>query len=395
MRNLFKQLFFTFFLLCLLPVGLRANVVPSSQISDEAKASILTSGVGDEVYVKFGHTAIRISDPVNNLDLVYNFGMFEFDDEIILKFINRDLRYYMGVSDYENYVYAYVQENRDLREQLLNIPSNKVAELYAYLMDVYMDESKRYYLYDFYLDNCATRPALALETILGSDLKWHQHKKANKHTFRQFTSHGFRNDPWTNFGIDLLLGSPLDQKMDNSEMMFHPFYLEEIISKSEYKDGLLAQKSRIIHKGAERPENESWLTPSVIFWTLLIVVIVLSVLEFRRTLKVFDIVYLIVLGILGLLLFYMWFGTAHVQTKWNYNLLWVTPLHLFTAVLLFKQKWMEKYYLFFRYAAVFFFVYIVVSPILPQALNPAFRPMIIILAFRYYYMYRNTGKIGK
>lgn len=395
MRKHLSLIFFIFFLFLFNGKELNARVLAAESLSDQSTASILTSGVGDEVYVKFGHTAIRISDPQNGLDLVYNFGMFEFDDEIIIKFINRDLRYYMGVSDYPNYVYAYMQEQRDLREQVLNIPPQKVRKLYAYLMDVYEDESKRYYLYDFFLDNCATRPALALETVLGSDLKWYQHPKANKHSYREFVSHGFRNDPWTNFGIDLLLGTPIDQKMDNTDLMFHPFYLEEIIAKSTYMGKPLAQKSKLILKGREREEYKGWFTPSVVFWTLLVIVIILSVLEFQRTLKVFDITYLLVLGLLGVMLLYMWFGTAHVQAKWNYNLLWATPIHLFTAVLLFKQKWMEKYYLFFRYAAVFFLIYIVASPILPQGLNPAFRPMIILLVFRYYYMYRNTGKIGQ
>ena len=57
----------------------RAQDTLDARLSDSAFASILTCGAGDEFYTAFGHSAIRVCDPVGGFDLVYNYGTFDFD----------------------------------------------------------------------------------------------------------------------------------------------------------------------------------------------------------------------------------------------------------------------------------------------------------------------------
>ncbi|MBX9807265.1 MAG: DUF4105 domain-containing protein, partial [Flavobacteriaceae bacterium] len=45
-------------------------------LSKNARASVITCDTGNESYSLFGHTAIRITDLDNNLDVVYNYGAF-------------------------------------------------------------------------------------------------------------------------------------------------------------------------------------------------------------------------------------------------------------------------------------------------------------------------------
>ena len=55
---------------------------------NKTEISIVTSGPGEALYEKFGHTAIRVKDPVLKLDLIYNYGIFDFDGpNFYLKFI--------------------------------------------------------------------------------------------------------------------------------------------------------------------------------------------------------------------------------------------------------------------------------------------------------------------
>ena len=61
-------------LLLILPFASRAQ-----QLSDRAFVSLLTCGPGNELYSVFGHTAIRIADPSTGMDVVFNFGTFDFD----------------------------------------------------------------------------------------------------------------------------------------------------------------------------------------------------------------------------------------------------------------------------------------------------------------------------
>ena len=45
------------------------------QLSSEAKISLLTCAPGDEIYSYFGHSAVRINDPQNGIDFVFNYGI--------------------------------------------------------------------------------------------------------------------------------------------------------------------------------------------------------------------------------------------------------------------------------------------------------------------------------
>ena len=66
MKNKIKALFILF---CLLNV----NNVSSQTLSPEAEISVLTFGPGKtELYSAYGHSAIRVHDPINGFDAAYN-----------------------------------------------------------------------------------------------------------------------------------------------------------------------------------------------------------------------------------------------------------------------------------------------------------------------------------
>ena len=46
---------------------------------DDFQISILTVGPGSDLVDAFGHTGIRIIDKKNNLDLVFNFGIYDYN----------------------------------------------------------------------------------------------------------------------------------------------------------------------------------------------------------------------------------------------------------------------------------------------------------------------------
>ena len=54
--------------------SVRAQELP---LSEGAKASVITCGVGDDFYTSFGHSAIRICDSAQGIDWVYNYGTFD------------------------------------------------------------------------------------------------------------------------------------------------------------------------------------------------------------------------------------------------------------------------------------------------------------------------------
>ena len=50
-----------------------------AQQKDSIRISLLTCGAGNEIYSHYGHTAIRCENFTKRTDVVYNYGVFDFD----------------------------------------------------------------------------------------------------------------------------------------------------------------------------------------------------------------------------------------------------------------------------------------------------------------------------
>ena len=72
---------------------LRAQQIEAT-LGDSSFVSIITCGPGSEFYTTWGHSAIRVCDPELGLDLVYNYGTFDFNTKhFYLKFAQGRLDY--------------------------------------------------------------------------------------------------------------------------------------------------------------------------------------------------------------------------------------------------------------------------------------------------------------
>ena len=135
-------------------------------LSEESKIYLITCGPGTAIWSHFGHTAIEVVDPSNGIDLAFNYGMFQFDDNFVYKFAKRELLYYLHVSRTKDFVESYKIEDRSVYRQELLITSEQRDALYQYLRLDYIDPERRFYLYEFFFDNCATRPRDAIESAV-------------------------------------------------------------------------------------------------------------------------------------------------------------------------------------------------------------------------------------
>ena len=118
-------------------------------LSEKAKASIITCDTGNESYSLFGHTAIRISDSINNLDVVYNYGAFDFSTpNFVAKFTKGDLQYFAVANSFSNFIHQYTYENRSVFEQELIIPLAYKQKLFDNL-NTSLASSESHYTYKF------------------------------------------------------------------------------------------------------------------------------------------------------------------------------------------------------------------------------------------------------
>ena len=305
------------------------------QLSDKANISLLTCSAGEELYSVFGHTAIRVSDPENEIDLVFNYGTFDFNTPFFyLKFGHGNLDYLLSVSTFKRFMREYFMESRSVWEQELGMSNQRKERLFEALM-LNAQPENRAYEYDFFYDNCATRVAdIILEQFNEESIDFKDDDLHPKQlTFREAIHPYLASKPWTKLGIDLILGSPADARTDSLSIMFLPDHLMTQFSgihlSSEGRSRKIVSETTVLLDFTDKKkESTNWFSPLVTFWLLFIVITLLSAAEAYGTinLRFFDAGLFAIAGLLGILIFYLSWISNHQVTSPNWNFLWANPL---------------------------------------------------------------------
>lgn len=329
-----KKLAFSF-LFCLLTFAAYSQRLDTTRInySPNTRVTLLTCSPGTQVYAAFGHTSIRVVDPVKNIDLVYNYGIFNFNTpNFYLKFARGMLKYMVARYPTRFFLREFQREKRRVLEQEINLTPDEKRQFLAVLEDNYIDPNKRYYLYDFFYNNCSSKVRDMLKKEFNPIMP--KEEKSDT-TFRQMLDVYIADQPWIDLGIDLLLGVPVDKKADAYNQMFLPDYLYYNMSKWKKQSGeFLLGKPRDLVAGSAKITYPApgWNQPLYVFWALFGVALLVTFLIKSRGFKRFlDGFFLLIVGLAGTVLLFMWVGTNHDATQVNLNVLWANPLYFFLA----------------------------------------------------------------
>lgn len=340
------------------------------------------------MYSTFGHTAIRVQELTTGLDLVYNYGTFEFAPDFYSKFIRGKLLYSLSVENFVDFLYTYQLESRSIVEQELQISCEKKQELYSALQ-INAREENRHYRYDFLFDNCTTRAKDIIKRHTDTPVHFKNILPANTPSFRHLI-HSYLhkgNQYWSKLGIDILLGADLDKKVTNEQAMFLPDYLLKGFDSAFAGSKPLVTPPQPVLQMPSPLQNKSWWHPTVVFTLLLLLVAALTFVKSRwkkKAISVFDFLFFFVLGLTGLLLLFMWFGTDHLVCRNNFNLLWALPTHVVAAFFIGKERnWLNTYFqivfwLTILLAVTWFF--------LPQQMNNELLPVILLILIRSWFL---------
>lgn len=364
-----------------LPVRLSAQ---DQADSCSLQISLLTCSPGQELYSTFGHSAFRVKDMQSGIDIIFNYGTFDFyDPQFYSKFVLGKLLYFVSAERYENFVYSYQLEGRGIIEQVLALSCSQKMQLFAALRENLKEENK-FYLYDFLFDNCSTRLRDMLQQE-GGAITFGNILPAQSTTFRNLI-HQYLNEGgqyWSKLGIDLLLGARLDRQISSREAMFLPDYLKLGFDSARTADQPLVHSTVQVQRTRFIPEKNPLTSPIVFTSILLLLLVVLSFSSSQRFngfLKIFDTGFFLITGLVGLFLLFMWFGTAHVVCGNNFNLLWANPVNLVAAFLV--QRHQQKFKRFFRILSVWYGLVLIAWFFLPQEMNLGFLPLVLILFLR-------------
>ncbi len=318
-------------------------------LSDKAAVSIFTCGRGNELYTTFGHTAIRIKDESNNLDVVYNYGAFDFNTEnFYLKFVKGDLQYFINASSYDDFIYEYQMEKREVIEQTLNFSPTQKQELFD-LLNASLYSEERSYTYKFIDRNCTTMVVEKINKMIGKELI--QKVDDTSISYRELLYPYFANHFYYKLGINIIFGAKTDNK---AVKLFLPSELMHSLDKATIDEIPLVVKKETLIQGNEL-ESGFHFVDSIYFIALLLLILVVT-----NKKKVF-LTYLFIAGLLGLFLSLVGLYSLHKELLWNYNALLFDPLFLLLPFL--KGKWFKKV---IQTCFVFLGIYIVVLSTKPH-----------------------------
>ncbi|OSY89221.1 hypothetical protein WH52_00790 [Tenacibaculum holothuriorum] len=364
------------------------------KLSIYSKVSIITSGPGDAIYEKFGHTAIRVKDPVLNLDILYNFGIFDFDDpNFILNFTKGYMNYKLAGYPFYLALKSAQKDKRWVKEQVLNLTQEQKNKFFYFLVDNAKPENASY-LYDPFFDNCATRPRNIIQQILGDNLVFSDEFVSQPQSLRQLMNKEINPNTWGSLGINIALGSKLDKIATPNEYLYLPDYLykalevSKINSNSEKKP--LVKQSRTLLEFNEKEAKSDVVSPFLVFLLLSLIGLFITYKDYinnTRT-KWLDFILFFSTGLFGVVIVFLSFFTNHSTAPNNYNFLWAFAPNLVIAFLLLKSKLKN----WIKYYVIILGVLLILIPVIwalkIQLFPLVLLPFFILLLIRYSFLYK-------
>lgn len=373
------------------------NVNPM-QLSTYSQISVITSGPGDALYEKFGHSAIRVKDPVLQLDLIYNYGIFDFEDpNFYVNFTKGFMKYKLARYDFYIALKSAQQDKRWVKEQILNLTTQQKNDFFSFLENNAKPQNASYF-YDPFYNNCATKPRDIIKTIAGNNLVFKSEFAKSNLSLRQLMNKEINPNTWGSLGINIALGSKLDKVAKPTEYLYLPDYvfsaLKESKIKKNNKDENLVLKTNTLLDFEEKVAKSDTFSP---FLTLLIFAILGLLITFKDVQKQtrtrwLDFTLFIVTGSLGVIVIYLWFFTNHSTAPNNFNIVWAFAPNLVVAFYLLKKnppKWVGFY-------CKILWLFIIVIPIIWISKTQLFTyPLIslfVLLAVRYGFLQKTLKR---
>jgi len=356
-----------------------------SQAGNDTLVYLLTCGTGTETYSIYGHSAIRLVIPQSKVDMVYNWGVFDFETpNFAWKFAKGRLDYMLAEESMKGFLQVYYFEKRYVQCQRLNITPGETARLVSLIEENLKPENINY-RYDFFYDDCSTRIRDIIEKSVGTKLLYPPEGGGKSPTFRMMVGKYQEHFPWLNLGIDLLMGVTSDKQASFRDRMFLPIDLQKELSEAVVnRDGKmipLLQNPDLILDFDPPAVKQSFLTfPAFIFTILLIIVLILSSsVKNARIIKWFDILVFSVFSVLAGLMIFFNFFTDHHQMRMNLNILWLNPVIIIGLALIILNK---TGFVWFRVLFYLLAAFLVIHIILPQSFNIAIIPLVLIILIR-------------
>ena len=362
-------------------------------LSPSAQFSYLAAQPSDEdVYTLYGHAGLRVCDSVQGFDVTFNYGLFNFSEDFVPRFIQGKTDYIVLPIPTSDYMSEY-QDRGVIYELVLRTDSLQRAHLWQLLIENVQPEH-RTYRYNAFRDNCSTRPlALYFATLKGenqSPLDTQQLTfkfdsvssipPLSPTTWRTAINELEASSPWLVLGTDLAMGTALDQEMSIAQRFFIPTEVARLlphllVATSSEGDNWVRPVQQAIAYGQPHPIAPAGLSlthPQVVFTLLLLISVIVFIYRYRRkpVAGIIEGTIYLVAGLGGSLLCYLTFLSEHPMVSPNYNLLALHPLYLIIALLMpAGQRTLRVRYALHALCLILLLAFPIISLLVGQIIN--------------------------
>lgn len=309
-----------------------ANANVNTKENGSLRVSLLTCTPGDEIYSAYGHSAIRLQDAERGLDVVFNYGTFDFDTPFFVpKFLCGTLDYMLSASNFSRFLEAYRREGRGVEEREVILSSSQKRDIERFLFTNLQPEN-RFYRYDFFFDNCATRIRdlfFRYANVDDNKVKVKSEDETFRDCLHQFVGH----NEWWGTGIDLILGVRADENISEFEKAMLPKYLDSLLAN----EGLLGEPKVLLEREKVSTSGAcAFFSPWFFSIAMLLAVLTVCVFERRRGVWIrwVDYTFFSVASLLALLFWFLWVVSDIKITSYNMNTLWASVFYVPILVLM-------------------------------------------------------------
>tara|TARA_B100000482_G_scaffold111528_1_gene80509 strand:+ start:1155 stop:2321 length:1167 start_codon:yes stop_codon:yes gene_type:complete len=353
------------------------------------KISILSIGEGPSLVDAFGHTAIRVKDAELKNDVVFNFGVYDFNSpNFYSNFVKGRPEYKLGIQNYNNLTQNYIRQKRYIVEHQLNLDQNSIKIIIDLLVEKLNDP---YYIYDYFRDNCTTRAADIVIDKTNNKFKDNKLESEAILSYRDLIHGKINENSWAALGIDLCLGAIIDKKINTRETFFLP---ENLMNYLDLYEGDIIKRNIIYSPESEISYRENLPSPLLINLILSLIIVVITIFNFKSNKwnKSLDTLIFLISGSIGILIIYLWFFSNHFAGAQNFNFLWAFPFNFALIFAIYKNKipnWSIGYIKLLIILIILLFLHWTTGV---QKYNLTLLPIFVALLIRYSFLVHRIKK---
>lgn len=356
----------------LLPMVTWAEGQPESDVdtvammrNDYIKASLLIADPASEVYSVFGHCALRMQCPSQEMDYTFTFETST-DTEGIINFMRGTALGGFMAAKTDNYLTAYQEAGRGVTEYMLNLTPEEKLKLWQTVDEEMEKGFTRHYGYMHV--QCTSMIISLVNRALGTRIKYNELPAELNGSFRDLMLDASERYPWTAFFWQTIMGP----EGDETEPLAHKL-IPKLLPVAWAKATIGGEKRRLIEDTGTKivqgtvntQASVCWLSPLVVFTFFLVFIVGVSLGEWRknwrRLPRIVDGILVVLHTLLSLLLTWMVLFSTQEGTQWNWYLVVFNPLPLLLWILAPGWRlWICRCFL------MVLLLFLIASPFIPQ-----------------------------